>query len=71
MVVSLIMKLQLKTHLAAISDNLLSYSLTRLVKAGLLQKNIHQQVPLMVEYHLTKTGKSLMNQLHGLCKWGR
>jgi DNA-binding HxlR family transcriptional regulator len=62
---------ELKTQLAAISDNVLSDSLTRLVKAGLLQKTIHQQMPLKVEYKLSKRGKSLVNQLHGLCKWGR
>jgi DNA-binding HxlR family transcriptional regulator len=62
---------ELKIHLAGISDNVLSDSLAKLVKAGLLQKSIHQQVQLKVEYQLTKGGKTLMTQLHGLCKWGR
>lgn len=62
---------ELKIHLAGISDNVLSDSLTRLVKAGLLQKIIHQQVPQKVEYQLSKSGKTLVIQLHGLCEWGR
>jgi DNA-binding HxlR family transcriptional regulator len=62
---------ELKIQLPGISDNVLSDSLSKLVKTGLLQKTIHQQVPLKVEYRLSKSGKTLMKQLHGLCEWGR
>jgi DNA-binding HxlR family transcriptional regulator len=61
----------IKEQLDAISDNVLSQSLSELVRSGLLKKKIYQQVPIKVEYSLSKTGKSLVNQLHQLCRWGK
>lgn len=62
---------EIKEKLDGISDNVLSQSLNELVKSGLLQKKIFQQVPLKVEYSLTRKGKSLTHQLHLLCQWGK
>ena len=62
---------EIKEKLDGISDNVLSQSLNELVKSGLLQKKIFQQVPLKVEYSLTRQGKSLTHQLHLLCQWGK
>lgn len=61
----------LKEGLDGISDNVLSQSLNELVRSGLLQKKIFQQVPLKVEYSLSESGQSLVCQLHELCRWGK
>ncbi len=61
----------IKEMLPGISDNVLSESLTKLVEAGLLEKEIYQQVPLKVEYYLTESGQTLVEHLHGLCRWGK
>ncbi len=61
----------LKETLEGISDNVLSNSLTELVKSGFLEKRIYEQVPLKVEYSLSESGLSLVNQLHELCSWGK
>jgi DNA-binding HxlR family transcriptional regulator len=61
----------LKENLNGISDNVLSGSLNKLINANLLNREFFQQVPLKVEYSLSKKGKSLLIQLHQLCKWGR
>ncbi len=62
---------ELKDALEGISDNVLSDRLNMLVEAGLLQKEIFKEVPLRVEYRLTKTGEELMTHLHSLCDWAK
>lgn len=61
----------LKDSLGEISDTVLSQSLNELVKSGLLQKKIYQEVPLKVEYSLSENGQSLVGHLHELCRWGK
>jgi DNA-binding HxlR family transcriptional regulator len=62
---------EIKETLEGISDNVLSQNLNDLIKFELLQKKIYQQVPLKVEYSLSKKGKSLVYHLHQLCQWGK
>jgi DNA-binding HxlR family transcriptional regulator len=62
---------EIKKKLTGISDNVLSQNLSDLVRSDLLHKKIYQQVPIKVEYSLSKTGKSLVHQLHQLCQWGK
>ncbi len=62
---------QLKSSMDGISDHVLSQNLNTLLSAGVLTKTIHQQVPLKVEYHLSRSGKKLLVLLHGLCSWGK
>jgi DNA-binding HxlR family transcriptional regulator len=62
---------QLKVCLNGISDNVLSSVLNELVKAELVKKEIFQQVPLKVEYHITKNGADLTAVMHELCNWGK
>ncbi len=61
----------LKKSLGEISDNVLSQNLNELVRTGLLQKRIFQEVPLKVEYRLSENGESLVYLLHELCRWGK
>ncbi|MBB6498798.1 winged helix-turn-helix transcriptional regulator [Pedobacter cryoconitis] len=62
---------QLKECLNGISDNVLSSVLNELVKSELVKKEIFQQVPLKVEYHITKSGSDLTKVMHELCNWGK
>lgn len=62
---------ELRNCLTGISDNVLSNNLSSLVKNGFLQKKVYQQISLNVEYSLTRSGKSLLTQLHQLCNWGK
>lgn len=62
---------QLKECLTGISDNVLSSVLTELVKSELIEKEIFQEVPLRVEYHITKSGSELTAVMHDLCTWGK
>ena len=62
---------QLKECLIGISDNVLSSALNELVKLQLIEKQIFQQVPLKVEYHITSSGFKLTAVMAKLCEWGR
>lgn len=62
---------QMKQCLDGISDNVLSAVLNELVKAGLVKKEIFNQVPLKVEYHITDKGLKLTAIMHELCDWGK
>jgi DNA-binding HxlR family transcriptional regulator len=62
---------QLKEALKGISDNVLSSVLNELVRAELIHKEIFQEVPLRVEYHITGNGSELAALMHGLCDWGK
>ena len=62
---------QLKECLTGISDNVLSSVLNELVKSKLIEKEIFQQVPLRVEYHITPGGADLTAVMHQLCNWGK
>jgi DNA-binding HxlR family transcriptional regulator len=62
---------QLKEALAGISDNVLSSVLNELVRSELIRKEIFQEVPLRVEYHITESGAELASIMHGLCDWGK
>jgi DNA-binding HxlR family transcriptional regulator len=61
----------LKECLNGISDNVLSSVLNELVRAKLIEKEIFQQVPLKVEYHITHSGLELTRVMHELCNWGK
>ena len=62
---------QLKECLNGISDNVLSSVLNELVKEKLIEKEIFNQVPLKVEYHITQSGLALTVLLQELCAWGK
>lgn len=62
---------QLKLQLVGISDMALSRGLTELLAAGLLSKTVFQEVPVRVEYQLTRGGQELVGLLHALCQWGK
>jgi DNA-binding HxlR family transcriptional regulator len=61
----------LKECLEGISDNVLSTSLNELVKLGITEKVIYQEMPLRVEYNLSESGIGLVTHLHSICRWGK
>lgn len=61
---------QLQKTLAPISPKTLSQRLQELEKEGIVHKKIFQEVPLHVEYSLTKKGESLDNIFNQMRKWG-
>ncbi|HLD58386.1 MAG TPA: helix-turn-helix domain-containing protein [archaeon] len=54
-----------------ITPKTLSMRLKELEKSGLLKKTIFPEVPLRVEYSLTKKGKALGPILEALSDWGK
>lgn len=61
---------QLLGSLKGISPRTLSARLNDLEKNGVLSKKVFPQVPLRVEYSLTKRGKDLHSILDQMRKWG-
>jgi len=60
---------ELKRLLAGISSTVLSDRLDELEKEGLISKRIYAEVPLRVEYSLTKRAKELEAILDHLNNW--
>ena len=61
---------QLLTSLAGISPRTLSARLNDLENNNVLTKKVFQEMPLRVEYSLTKRGKDLHFILDQMNKWG-
>jgi DNA-binding HxlR family transcriptional regulator len=60
---------ELKRTLSGISSTALSDRLADLEKEGLVYKKIYPEVPLRVEYSLTKQARELESVLEILSKW--
>lgn len=60
---------EIKRLLNGISSTVLSERLVDLEKEGLIHKKIYAEVPLRVEYNLTKQAKELEILLGDLDKW--
>lgn len=54
----------------AISQKMLAQQLRRLEADGLVQRQVHPQVPPKVEYRLTDWGQALCPALDALLAWG-
>ena len=61
---------QLAASLEGISPRTLSARLGELEKSGVIRKKIYAEVPLHVEYSLTKRGDELHDILDQMSKWG-
>jgi DNA-binding HxlR family transcriptional regulator len=53
-----------------ISRKMLSQTLRRLQRDGLVRRTVYPEVPPHTEYNLTDLGESLMTPLASLCAWG-
>jgi DNA-binding HxlR family transcriptional regulator len=62
---------QLLVELSPISPRTLSLRLKQLEKDGIVSKKIFAEIPLHVEYRLTKKGSSLKEIVMKMEDWGR
>ena len=60
----------LKRSINNITDKMLSNQLKELVRDNIVHKKVYQEIPLRVEYSLTKSGESLIPIMKMLFKWG-
>lgn len=61
----------LKKAIPDITEKMLSIQLRKLEKDGLVHREVFAEVPLRVEYSLTREGESLINILSAIAAWGR
>lgn len=62
---------QLQRELTDISPKTLSLRLQELEKEGIITRKIFNEIPLHVEYSLTKKGHSLQDVFTQMAKWGQ
>ncbi|MFD2655597.1 winged helix-turn-helix transcriptional regulator [Gracilibacillus thailandensis] len=62
---------ELLESLQGISAKTLTYSLKKLEKKNIIEKNVYLVVPAHVEYTLSNKGMALKNVFHEMRKWGR
>jgi DNA-binding HxlR family transcriptional regulator len=60
---------ELQRKIGGISQKMLTQTLRSLERDGLVQRTVHPVVPPKVEYSLTRLGRTLIEPLHGLCRW--
>ncbi|GAA3775604.1 helix-turn-helix domain-containing protein [Plantactinospora mayteni] len=60
---------QLQRAVPGISQRMLTLTVRRLERDGLLTRSVYPTVPPQVEYELTKMGHSLHTQVRGLADW--
>ena len=61
---------QMTRDIPKITDRMLSKELRDLEVNGLVQRRVHDSVPVFVEYSLTEYGHSLDKVIHELRDWG-
>ena len=59
----------LRRELAGVSQKMLTQTLRRLEKHGLIERTVFPVVPPRVEYRLTALGESINEPLARLCEW--
>lgn len=60
---------ELQRKIEGISQKMLTQTLRRLERDGLVQRIVYPVVPPRVEYCLTDLGRSLLDPLQALCQW--
>lgn len=60
---------QLQREIGGISQKMLTQTLRRLERDGIVSRLVYPVVPPMVEYSLTPLGETLIEPLCQLCKW--
>jgi DNA-binding HxlR family transcriptional regulator len=59
----------LQREIGGISQKMLTQTLRSLERDGLVQRVVYPVVPPKVEYSITRLGRTLIEPLHGLCRW--
>lgn len=60
---------ELQRHIPGISQRMLTVTLRRLERDGLVTRTVHAEVPPRVEYELTRTGATLIEPALALARW--
>jgi DNA-binding HxlR family transcriptional regulator len=60
---------QLRRQISGVSSKMLTQSLRRLERDGLIVRTVHPSRPPRVEYSLTALGETLVEPLSGLLAW--
>ena len=61
---------ELQRHIDGVSRRMLSATLRRLERDGLIERRVYADVPVRVEYDLTPAGEELFAALAPLAGWG-
>jgi len=61
----------LRAEIEGVSHKMLTQTLRRLEKNGLLERTVYPTVPPQVDYRLTEAGRDLRATVNGLCGWAR
>lgn len=61
---------ELKKQLPNVTERMLTLHLRKMEKNNLVKRTVYPEVPLRVEYELTKSGKALKVLFKHLAKWG-
>jgi DNA-binding HxlR family transcriptional regulator len=61
----------LRKDMAGVSQKMLTQTLRRLEKHGLVERTVFPVVPPRVEYRLTALGESINEPLAHLCEWAK
>jgi DNA-binding HxlR family transcriptional regulator len=59
----------LQREIGGISQKMLTQTLRSLERDGLVLRKVYPVAPPKVEYSLTRLGRTLIDPLHGLCRW--
>ncbi|GGG79117.1 winged helix-turn-helix transcriptional regulator [Paenibacillus radicis (ex Gao et al. 2016)] len=62
---------EIERRIAGISKKMLTQTLRKLERDGIVQRHITPSVPPMVEYSLTLLGQTLLRPMRELRQWGR
>lgn len=60
---------ELQRLIGGVSQKMLTQTLRKLERDGLVERNVYPVVPPKVEYSLTPLGKTLTELLKAVCKW--
>lgn len=62
---------ELQRAIERVSPKMLTQTLRRLERDGLIERQVHNVIPAHVEYRLTQMGESLIPLLRNLCQWAK
>ncbi|MDX3853181.1 helix-turn-helix domain-containing protein [Streptomyces sp. AK02-01A] len=62
---------ELLTEVGGISHKMLTQTLRRLERDGLVRRTVYAEVPPRVDYRLTEAGAALRDTVNGMCEWTR
>ena len=61
----------MQRHIPEISRKMLTQTLRKLERNGIIQRVDYDEQPPRVEYFITSLGESLISHLTGLCQWSK